>query len=67
MSSIKLITRKQLKTEYGIPYSAQHLARLETSGLFPRRLKLQAFRGGRVAWVEREVLEWLEARRQRRD
>ena len=67
MSQQKLVTQKQLKTDYGIPYSPQHLARLETSGLFPRRLKLQAFKGGRVAWLEAEVLDWVQARLDQRD
>ena len=67
MSSKKLVTQKQLRTEFGIPYSPQHLARLEAAGMFPRRIKLQAFRGGRVAWLESEVLTWLQLRLSQRD
>lgn len=42
-----------------VPYSAAHLARLETAGLFPRRVKLSACR---VGWVESEVNDWIAAR-----
>src|SRR5579863_10057406 len=31
----RLVTRKELKTVYGIPYSFQHIARLEAAGKFP--------------------------------
>ena len=63
----RLVTRKELREALGIPYSIQHLTRLEAAGLFPRRLKLQAFRGGRVVWVEAEVRAWIEARLKQRD
>ena len=63
----KLVTRRELKEVLGVPYSDQHLARLEAAGMFPRRLKLQAFRGGRVVWLEEEVLRWIEARSKQRD
>lgn len=33
--------------------------RLERKALFPRRMKLGA---KRVGWVEREVLDWIDAR-----
>lgn len=63
----KLVTRKELKSVHGIPYSIQHLGRLEAKGEFPRRLKLAAYRGGRVAWLEAEVIGWVEARLKLRD
>ena len=59
---MRLVNRKELKDKFGIPYSIQHITRLEAAGTFPRRLKLAAYRGGRVAWLEAEVLAWLEAR-----
>ena len=59
---MKLINRKELKDKFGSPYCTQHLTRLEAAGTFPRRLKLAAYRGGRVAWLESEILAWLEAR-----
>ena len=42
-----------------IPYSRQHIGRLEASGRFPKRLQIGP---GRVAWRETEVLGWLDGR-----
>lgn len=55
----KLVTKKELKSIYGVPYSFAHIARLEASGQFPTRVRLGACR---VAWVEEEVLAWIEER-----
>jgi prophage regulatory protein len=38
-----------------IPYTRQHLARLERQGLFPERIQLSP---NRVAWYEHEIEEW---------
>jgi prophage regulatory protein len=53
-----LVSKKDLKA-LGIPYCAQHIARLEAAGLFPQRIKLGACR---VAWRYKDVLNWIEAR-----
>ena len=42
----------------GVPYTAEHLARLEKKGLFPRRLKLSH---RCVAWIEDEINDWVAA------
>ena len=42
-----------------IPFTRQHLSRLEKAGLFPRRVQVG---GQRVAWLESEVDAWIEAR-----
>ncbi len=42
-----------------VPYSRQHIGRLEARGAFPRRLQLGP---GRVAWRQTEVLRWLDER-----
>lgn len=60
----KLITRKQLKTDLGIPYSLQHIARLEAAGQFPKRVRLGQ---ARVAYVMDEICAWIEQRLQERD
>lgn len=60
----KLVSKKELKTVLGIPYSFAHIARLEAAGKFPRRVKLGACR---VAWVLDEVSEWIEERVAQRD
>jgi prophage regulatory protein len=58
-----LVSKKELKT-LGIPYSFQHIARLEKAGQFPKRVQLGPCR---VAWRYEEVCEWINARIARRD
>jgi prophage regulatory protein len=55
----KLVSKKELKSVYGIPYSFAHIARLEAAGQFPTRVRLGACR---VAWLCEEVQEWIEER-----
>jgi len=58
----RLIDKKELTKL--VKYSAQHIARLEKAGEFPKRLKLGQ---NRVAWLLDEVENWIEVRIQRRD
>lgn len=51
----QLVTKKELRT-LGIPYSFQHIARLEVAGKFPKRVQLGQCR---VAWRYGEVMEWI--------
>ncbi len=55
----KLVTRKELKTVYGIPYSNTHLKRMETAEQFPKRVQLSQ---SRVAWYVDEVEAWIASR-----
>jgi prophage regulatory protein len=55
----KLVSKKELRTVHGIPYSFAHIARLEKAAQFPKRLVLGACR---VAWWEDEVEEWKASR-----
>ena len=55
----KLVSKKELKSVYGVPYSFAHIARLEVAGQFPKRVRLGACR---VAWIAEEVDEWIEER-----
>jgi prophage regulatory protein len=55
----KLVSKKELKTVYGIPYCFAHIARLEAVGQFPTRVRLGACR---VAWYADEVEEWIGSR-----
>jgi prophage regulatory protein len=55
----KLVSKKELKTVYGIPYCFAHIARLEAAGKFRKRLRLGACR---VAWYADEIEEWVESR-----
>lgn len=59
MLNQKLVSKKELRTVYGIPYSFQHIARLEKAGQFPTRLVLGA---NRVAWLCKEVEDWINVR-----
>jgi Prophage CP4-57 regulatory protein (AlpA) len=45
--------------ERGIPFSRVHLARLEASGAFPKRVLLGE---NRVAWVDQEIDAWIAER-----
>jgi predicted DNA-binding transcriptional regulator AlpA len=56
---LKLCSVTQLKTEFGIPYSRQHLWRLQGSGQFPRAVKLGQCR---VAFRVCDIEEWIQAR-----
>jgi prophage regulatory protein len=55
----KLVSKKELKSVYGIPYCPAHIARLEAAGQFPKRVRLGACR---VAWYADEVEEWIDSR-----
>ncbi len=64
---LRLCSKKELKTLYGIPYCPAHIARLEAAGVFPLRVRLGQCR---VAWVADEVEGWLQQKveaRKRRD
>ena len=58
-----LVSKKELKT-IGIPYSFQHISRLEKAGQFPKRIQLGQCR---VAWCYKEVCQWIADRIARRD
>ncbi len=62
--SKKVVSKKELKTVCGIPYSPQHIARLEAAGRFPRRIRLGQ---NRVVWLVSEVEAWLDERIATRD
>ena len=55
----KLVSKKELKSVFGVPYSFAHIARLEAAGEFPKRVRLGACR---VAWVAEEVQAWIDER-----
>ena len=42
-----------------VPYSQNHIRRLEKTGLFPKRVHIGE---NRVAWVRAEIEAWLNAR-----
>ena len=56
-SAPRLITKKELSLI--IPYTHQHILRLEKRGQFPRRIQVGP---NRVAWLLSEIEAWIEAR-----
>jgi prophage regulatory protein len=60
----KLVTKKELRSLFGVPYSFAHIARLEASGQFPKRVRLGACR---VAWLAEEIQNWIDERVATRD
>jgi prophage regulatory protein len=59
---MRILSKKELKGL--VLYSAQHIARLEKAGQFPKRVKLGS---NRVGWVEQEVMDWLLERLNNRE
>jgi len=59
--NVRLVTRRELKSVYGVPYSLTHLYRLMSAEppAFPLAVKLTQHR---VAWVASEVEAWIEQR-----
>ncbi len=55
----KLVSKKELRSVYGVPYCFAHIARLEAAGQFPKRVRLGACR---VAWLAEEVQCWIDER-----
>ena len=51
---MRLLTKKQVKDL--VCYSFAHIDRMEHEGRFPVRVRLGPHR---VAWVEKEILEWI--------
>lgn len=62
--SKRLVSKKELRTVCGIPYTPQHIARLEAAGKFPKRVQLGP---NRVAWLLSEVDAWVSERIATRD
>lgn len=57
VTSKRLITRSELLTM--VPYSIQHIYRLERAGQFPKRVHVGAHR---VAWVLSEIDAFIAAK-----
>lgn len=58
----RLITRAELRQI--VPYTGQHILRMEKTGKFPRRIKVGP---NRVAWLLSEIEAWVAARVSERD
>jgi predicted DNA-binding transcriptional regulator AlpA len=57
-SQDRLLTYPDLRQRKGIPYTRQHISRLEKDRKFPARVQCGA---GRVAWWESEIDEHLRS------
>lgn len=55
---LRIITRKELKLL--VPYTPQHILRMEKAGKFPLRLHLGP---NRVGWLLIEIEAWVASRR----
>lgn len=53
---MKMVTFKELKTVFGIPYTPQHIQRLWKALKFPRPRKF----GNRNYWFYADVVRWIE-------
>ena len=51
----RVITRRELRRL--VPYTPQHILRLEKKGKFPKRIKVGE---RRVGWWLHEVMAWLD-------
>jgi len=54
---VRLISKSMLLEM--VPYTVQHIYRLEKAGKFPKRVRIGA---NRVAWVYQDVIDWIEQR-----
>lgn len=52
----RILSKKQL-LEY-VPYTSQHIARLEKEGKFPKRVQLGP---NRVGWFESDIIAWMDS------
>jgi len=59
----QIVSKKELKSLCGIPYSPARIARLEAAGQFPKRIRLGQ---NRVGWLLSEVEAWIDERLARR-
>lgn len=58
----RLITKTELRRI--VPYTPQHILRLEKRGLFPRRIQVGP---NRVTWLLAEIEDWIGAKIAERD
>ena len=61
---MKILRTRQVVEKVG--YSAMHLSRLEKSGRFPKKIRLNSA-GYAVGWIESEIDEWIADRVAERD
>lgn len=57
LAAMRVLTMRQLLEV--IPYTPQHIYRLEAAGKFPKRIRIGA---NRVAWRHADILKWVTER-----
>lgn len=55
----ELLRYPELRDRYSIPYTPEHLIRMEKEGRFPRRIKLSH---RCVMWRAEDIEAWLDSR-----
>ncbi len=56
---MQLLSKKQLLEK--VPYSSQHILRLEHAGLFPRRIRPGGDnRNSKCFWIAEEIEDWIQ-------
>lgn len=59
MANMQLLSKKMVLEM--VPYSPQHIQRLEDAGAFPKRIKLgNGGRNAKAFWVAEEVYAWIQ-------
>lgn len=61
MNHLRIITRKQLRDI--VPWTPQHVLRLEKAGKFPKRIRFGNGPSGRVGWLMSDIETWLNERK----
>jgi len=61
-SPSRIISWAQLRTM--VPYTRQHILRLENAGKFPRRVRVG---DNRIGWLLAEIEDWIAVRASARD
>ncbi len=57
LKHLRIVTQRELRLL--VPYTPQHILRLEKAGKFPRRLIIG---GNRVGWLLNDIEAWIKSR-----
>ena len=61
--SRRLVGLTELREQFGISYTRQHLFRRMQQGTFPKAVKLGPSASARRVWFEDDILAWLDEQR----
>lgn len=64
-NATRFLSKKEVKARISLSYA--QIARLESDGRFPKRLRLGDHRNSRSVWVENEITAWQLTRIAKRD